>query len=215
MSTEFFCLELRSTGDIAGDKYNRMSEILGFDIVNFYKNVSSTRGYLRLNYSIKEPYIRNMKKWSSEYGMTFHVSDAHHKEKGDSGSCCGLPSDERFKFSKCQFTYALWFAKNNGEVKWSDVEPYCVFPDNLNMEAAPGLNTGNTYKRMKKCQVNMKEYMRNTWNDTKDLNSPYRYFSGILIPDRLDENQNIVYKFNYDKAHLVDEFAGNCAGCLQ
>jgi len=215
LSTEFFCLETRSTGKgVAGDKFKTISNVVGFDIIQFYKNISSTMGYLRLNYKIKEPYIKKMEALCKKWNMNFHVSDAHHKEKGVSGSCCGLPPDDRFKFSKCQFTYALQLAKKNGEVSWSDVSKNDVWLKDIEVDSAPGFNTGTTYKRNKKCKMSMYQYMLNAWNDTKDLNSPYHYFQGIMIPDRLDSEGNVVYKFNYEKANLTDfNPCNNCEKC--
>lgn len=213
MSTEFFCLELRSVNK-AKAKYEALSEVLGFDVVNYYKNISPGSGYLRLNYSIKEKYINRMEEICREYGMNFHVSDAHHKEKGASGSCCGLPANGPFKFSKCQFTYALWFAKKNGQVTWSDIAEKDVWLKSTGPLKAPGFNTGNSYKRNKKCDVNFYDYLRNEWNSPKSHNSPYKYFGGILIPVGLDKNKDVIYKFNYDKAKLAETNLEQCRGCM-
>jgi len=214
VSTEFFCLELRSINK-AKAKYDKISEIVGFDIINFYKNISKGSGYLRLNYSVKEKYINRMEELCDKYGMNFHVSDAHHKEKGASGSCCGLPADGRFKFSKCQFTYALWFAKKNGQVRWSDISKEDIWLKTTGPITAPGFNTGNNYKRNKKCDMDFYTFMRNEWNSPNSHNSPYKYFGGILVPDGLDENKDVIYKFNYEKAKLTEHNLNVCRGCKQ
>ena len=216
VSTEFFCLELRSVNN-ARAQYETLSNVVGFDIVQFYKNVSVGSGYLRLNYSLKEKYINRMQEICKETGMNLHISDAHHKEKGQSGSCCGLPQfqNEDFaltKFSKFQFTNALQLAKKNGEVCWNDIAQHDVWAKEIMVLDAPGFNSGNNYKREKKCHMTMYDYMRNAWNDPKDANGPYRYFGGIMVPDRLDEEQNIIYKFNYDKSKADPDSFG-CSNC--
>jgi len=202
ISTEFFCLELRSMG-IAKAKYDLMSEVLGFDIIQYYKNISSTSGYLRLNRKVKEPYYKRMKELCDQYGINMHVSDAHGKEYSASGSCCGLPAENGCasltKFHQCQFTEAINIAKRNGQVTWDDIAEQNLFPE-INMPRLPGLNTGNNEKREKKCSMDLYHYLRNLWNNPKDANSPYRYFQGVLYPAKLDENKNIIYEYRpYDE----------------
>lgn len=212
ISTEFFCLELRSLNS-AKNKYNMISDVVGFDIIQFYKNISSTSEYLRLNRKIKEPYYKRMKELCDKYGINLHVSDAHGKEYTASGSCCGLPDNQNgdyalTKYSRAQFTNALKICRQKGEVSWDDIAKDDVWMTEMTPLEAPGFNTGSTYKREKKCQVSMYTFMRNAWNNPKDANSPYRYFQGIMYPDRLDKNNNIVYKFNPYACQPED-----CSGC--
>jgi hypothetical protein len=200
ISTEFFCLELRSM-NVAKEKYDMISKVVGFDIVQFYKNISTTAGYLRLNRDIKEPYYKRMKELCDQYGISMHVSDAHGKEYTASGSCCGLPDNINGKpcltrYSEAQFTNALKIARMKGEVTWDDIALEDTWMKGLHTQKAPGLNTGNNHKREQKCQMDLLTYMRNAWNNPKDANSPYRYFKCILKPVRLDANQNIIYKYN-------------------
>ncbi len=199
LSTEFFCLELRSMG-IAKDKFNLISKIIGFDIIQFYKNISSTKGYLRLNRKIKEPYYKRMKELCDEYGISMHTSDAHGKEYCASGSCCGLPEDKNGKpcltrYSEFQFTNALHLAKKNGKVYWNDIAKEDVWAKELSPIKAPGFNSGSNYKREKKCGVNFYDYLKNEWNNPKSSNSPYKYFQGIMHPIGLDNEQNIIYEY--------------------
>jgi DNA repair photolyase len=199
MSTEFFCLELRSVNS-AKAHYDILSKVVGFDIIQFYKNISNRRGYLRLNRSIKEPYYQRMKELCDKYGINFHVSDAQGKEYTCSGSCCGLPQDKDgnptlTNFSKCQFTNALNIAKRKGEVSWKDIEKDDTNLFNIDALRAPGLNTGSTDKRQKCFQMNLLNRMRNVWNNPNEDSSPYKYFGGIMFPDRIDEDKNVVYKY--------------------
>lgn len=199
LSTEFFCLEMRSI-NIAKNNYKILSDVVGFDIVQFYKNISIPRGYLRLNRSIKEPYYQRMIELCKEYNMNFHVSDAHGKELGCSGSCCGLPCDKNgdpslTNYSRGQFTNALQIAKKNGIVSWDDIVKYNVWLEDMSGKSAPGFNTSNSTRRNKKYSTSFLNSMRNEWNNPKSGNSPYKYFNGILYPLKLDKNKNVVYEY--------------------
>lgn len=199
VSTEFFCLEQRAVAKSKAN-FQAISDVLGFDVVQFYRNISNGSGYLRLNRAIKEPYYQEMMKICKEYNMNFHVSDAQGKEHGCSGSCCGLPADADgnptlTNYSRCQFTNALQIAKRNGFVTWDDIAKDNVWLDDMTGGTAPGFNTGNGEKRLRKWDTSLYNSMRNTWNNPKDANSPYKYFKGILYPEKLDSKKNIVYLF--------------------
>lgn len=199
MSTEFFCLELRSLG-VAAEKFNIISEVLGFDVVQYYKSISSSNGYLRLNYDIKRPYIEKMQELCKKYNINFHVSDAHHKEKGCSGSCCGLPTNglnnpSYSNYSLCQFTNALQIAKNKGEVHWSDISIYGEWMKNHKYNIN-GLTQFANARVEKTRNMTMFDLMRNIWNTPNNAKSPYKYFAGILYPIGIDSNKDVIYKYN-------------------
>ena len=198
LSTEFFCLEMRADEDLK-KRYKKMGEIAGFDIYNFYRKHSKGSGYLRLNYEIKRKYIEEMEAAAKKAGMRFYVSDEHHKEKSEGGCCCGLP--ETWNYSRGQFTEALIFAKKHGEVRWSDIKDDVEkYHGHYKWGNASGFNTGTTEKRLKRLNMTMADYIRQMWNDPKAKNSPYRYFDGVLVPIGLDEDNNIIYKYNQEKA---------------
>jgi hypothetical protein len=70
--------------------------------------------------------------------------------------------------------------------------------DDMTPMQAPGFNTGSNERREKEFSgVTMFEFMRNNWNKPKSNHSPYKYFQGVLIPDRLDDDGNVVYKYNF------------------
>jgi len=210
ISTEFFCLELRAN-NIAKAKYAAISKLVGFDIVQFYKNISVTQGYLRLNRKIKEPYYQKMLAICKETGMNFHVSDCHGKELGASGSCCGLPANSEgdcalTNYSKGQFTNALQIAKKNGQVSWDDIEKNDIWLNTI--QANTFWHSSSQYESEKKCKMSAYQFMKNSWNNPASANSPYKYFGysgqkdssgkdlGILHPEKVDKNGNIIYKFN-------------------
>lgn len=99
-----------------------MSQVIGFDIQDYYKRNSSTNGYLRLNYDLKAPILKRMRDHAHKLGMRFYVSDAHHKHLCDNTNCCGM--SEAYNYNKGQFTEALLIAKEKGEVRWADIEPH-------------------------------------------------------------------------------------------
>lgn len=194
VTTEFFCLEMRSINN-AREHYNIISECAGFDIVDFYRKYSNGSGYLRLNRKIKEKYIKAMQEKCHELGMRFYVSDAHFKECCDNCSCCALPPN--WDYSRGNFSAALQIAKRTGEVRWSDIEGDMYFL-NFPMVKAQGFNLTNSENRAKYSGMTMKEYLRYLWNNPKRGQSPYHLFERVMKPAGLDENGDIIYKYNQD-----------------
>jgi len=195
MSTEFFCLEIRNI-NVGKANYDLLSKVVGFDIVQFYKNLSTGIGYLRLNYEFKAPYFNRMKELCDQYGVNFHVSDAHGKDKGCSGSCCGLPQDESIsKFSHCQFTNALHIAKITGKVHWSDIAKNGEYLKNHFYEINGLTSLGKNGKGEYYTNMNMFEIMRNIWNNPNTAKSPYKYFGGVLYPVGTDANNDVIYEY--------------------
>jgi len=203
LTTEFFCLEARVDLRVK-KRYQIMSEACGFNLWDFYKkNSRGMQGYLRLNYEIKRPFVEEMQDLCKEVGMGFFVSDAHHKEKcvkADGcrwGSCCGLPDDEYFSnYAKCQFTEALTFAKEKGEVKFTDITKFDTDYLRLPWKKAQGLNKLTVDNYTKNFDRSLYDMMRYSWNHPMANNSPYRYFGKMLIPTGLDENGDMIYRFN-------------------
>ena len=192
VTTEFFCLEMRSINQ-AREHYNAISEVCGFDIVDFYRKHSSGSGYLRLNRKIKEPYIRKMQELCKELGLRFYVSDAHFKECSDNCCCCALPPN--WNYSRGHFAAALQIAKKQGKVHWRDIEPELYYL-NFQWRDADGFNTVSSENRAKFEGMTMKDYIRYLWNSPQRGQSPYKIFAGVLVPDGYDEDRNIVYKYN-------------------
>ena len=192
VTTEFFCLEMRSIKQ-AKEHYDVISECAGFDIVEFYRKFSNGSGYLRLNRKVKEKYIRNMQETCHKLGLRFYVSDAHFKECCDNCSCCALPPD--WDYSRGNFSAALQIAKRCGEVRWSDIEKdmyYLEFP----MIRAQGFNINSSENKAKYTGMTMKDYLHYLWNNPKRGQSPYHLFERVMKPDGLDDNGDIIYKYN-------------------
>lgn len=201
VTTEFFCLEARADDELKR-KYRKMSELVGYDIWNFYRKHSHGNGYKRLNYTIKSKIIKDMKEIAHRNKMLFYVSDAHHKEKSDDVCCCGCPP--HFKVFKGQFAGALQLAKHSPSktIKWSDFskDTKTIF-NHISWEGAQGFNTSSSKMRATHLNQSLYDYIHEIWNNPKDGKSPYKYFEGILYPIGLDENNDVIYKYNEKKAN--------------
>lgn len=196
VTTEFFCLEQRSV-NIAKEHFQVLSECCGFDILDFYKKHSKSSGYLRLNRKIKEKYMREMKALCDKLGMRFYVSDAHFKELCANGCCCGLSPD--WNYSRGNFSYALQLAKRKGKVYWSDIEKDMYFLKNFLWKKAEGFNTNTSEKIAKFHNATMYDYLRYLWNDPTAGQSPYTMFEGVMKPDGLDDNGDVIYVYDDTK----------------
>lgn len=191
LSTEFFCVEQRSP--VLKEYMPKLSELCGFDLMQFYKKYSVSTGYLRLNRKVKEPFVKNMEKLCNDIGMRFYVSDAHFKELCCNGSCCGLPAD--WNYSKGQFCEAIQIAKKNGNVRYSDIKKDIEILHQYPWGRAVGYNANSSEKRAHFEGMSMADYMRWLWNNPQAGQSPYKLFEGILIPAGMDEENNIIYQF--------------------
>lgn len=208
VTTEFFCLEQRAANQ-AAEHYKTLSEVAGFDIVEFYKKFSTGSGYLRLNRKVKEKYIRNMKELCDNLGMRFYVSDAHFKELSNNGCCCALPPE--YEYSRGNFSYAIQVAKRKGEVRWSDIEKDMYFLDTFQWCAANGYNCNSSEARAKYSDMTMKDYLHYLWNSPQKGQSPYKQFGKVLLPDGIDENGDIIYRYNEQATFLT--CSHTCGGC--
>lgn len=195
LSTEFFCVEQRSR--TLKEYMPKLSELCGFDLMEFYKKYSVSTGYLRLNRKIKEPFIIKMKEQCEKEGMRFYVSDAHFKELCCNGSCCGLPED--WNYSRGQFCEALQIAKKNGVVYWKDISsdierlhqyPWC---------RALGFNCNSSEKRAHFQGMTMADYMRWLWNNPQAGQNLYKMFEGIVTPRGKDADGNLIYYYTPKK----------------
>ena len=193
VSTEFFCIEGRATPETKKN-YQVISDLIGFDLFDFYKKHSETSGYYRLNRNIKEPVYKHMKQICDELGMRLYISDAHFKELSHNACCCGLPPE--WDYSRGNFSYALQVAKANGVVHFSDISKHMM--DNFDFEwrKAEGYNTNSVERRYKFDEMSMKEFLRYTWNNPLAGQSPYKMFGKILQPDGIDDNGDTVYRFH-------------------
>lgn len=191
LSTEFMCVENRSP--TLKEWMPKLSELAGFDLLEFYRKYSVRSGYLRLNRKIKEPFFRNMKEECDRQGIRFYVSDAHFKELCCNGSCCGLPKD--WNYSRGQFCEALQIAKERGRVTWDDVRTDVETLHNYEWGRATGYNANSSEERAHFLGMSMADYLLWLWDNPQAGQSPYKLFEGILVPDGHDAAGHIIYKY--------------------
>lgn len=187
VSTEFFCVESRGTEKIK-ENYNKISELVGYDILEYYKKHSKGCGYLRLSRNIKIKYLEEIKRRCDKYGLLLGVSDAHCKDFGNLKSCCGLPDGANI--FEGQLT-ALITQKN--EFCFNDLYPDIELFKPIQWGSATGYNCGNSKKRAVYKGFSFYDFIKTKWNNSKDPNSPYSYTDGAVIPKEL-RNGNIVYE---------------------
>lgn len=207
LSTEFFCVERRST--MLKGKMKYFNDLCGFDLWKFYEKYSVQQGYMRLNRKIKEPFVKNMKEICDEIGMRFYVSDAHFKECSHNGSCCGLP--ESFNYSRGQWCQALMLARQKGKVTYSEVKSDIeAYLSKFHRERANGFNKGGSSTRAKFQGMSMADYMRWLWNNPDNGQSPYTLFEGVLYPKGKDENGDLVYYYQEGRTFIP---ISGCSSC--
>ncbi len=197
LSTEFFCAEIRST--MLRDRLIALSRMVGFDIMAFYQKYSCGTGYLRLNRNVKRDFVDEMESACREAGMRFFISDAHFKERSDGSCCCGVERKDGWKYSRGTFAEALQIAKRKGTVRWREICRHLQYAKKIPFRLAQGFNTRNSLYRAKFWDFTMYDWVRWTWNHPNMQNSPYHLFEGILVAEGVDEQENVVYKYNKER----------------
>jgi len=222
ISTEFFCVDMRCGKDVIRDRYKFISDLLGFDLVEFYEKLSpSSRGtYRRLNWRVKEHYVKRMYIKCKELGLQFNTSDPDFKELNMSGSCCCLPEtrqdydSELVNWSRGQLTYQL---KELRKRYWASGGKDKFLTWDMVKDAIPHnwMNEHKYYGDSIKCwnsdwakdkMGHIHEFL-DTWNNLRSSGNIYNYFDGVLVPSYLDENKNIVYYYRprpYEKRWMKE-----------
>lgn len=194
VTTEFFCLECRADANLK-KRYAEMSKIVGYDIFDFYMKQSEQQGYKRLNKGIKAPIIAKMRDLTHSLGLRFHVSDAYCRECNDSCNCCGVPPEWNVS-QRGQIGQAIIIAREKGYVRWSDIAPYVnKYFSGFEWNSAASYNTGSNKKRALMYDTTMAQFVHGNWNNIHSGNSPARGYGGVLTPDGVDENGDVIYKY--------------------
>lgn len=191
VSTEFYCMEQRSPAYYSSSKV--ISDIVGCDIRQWYRKCSPGAGYLRLNREVKRPHIFAMKEVCDQCRIPFYVSDAHFKELCPNGCCCGLP--ETWNYTRGQLCEGLVRARRNGRITWSELSEEMGDSLDFRFADSQGFNIRSSEYRAKFHNFTMREYLQWLWNNVNGGKSPYKYTGGILVPDCIDENGDVVYRY--------------------
>lgn len=199
VSTEFFCVEERSTQ--LRERLIVMSNIVGYDMHEFYRKYSYGVGYLRLNRNVKRGFVDEMQEATHERDMRFYVSDAHFKERCDNGCCCGLPND--WNYFRSQNNEALQIAQRKGKVRWRDIVKcgHLDFSKDFEFRFTHGFNTRSSEYRARFWGKSLYEWLRWQWNHPDESAiSPYKMFEGILKPCGVDKQGNVIYRYDDRRA---------------
>jgi len=205
ISTEFYCLDFRATPEDK-KRYEWMSKICGFDIMNYYKKLSPTsRGtYKRLNRDVKEKYVKIMYKWARDNGINFGCSDPDFKELNFAASCCGIPND--WGTLKNQLTNVLRLARIRHFKKEDNSKPTLIYLKDVIVDEDEE-EWKHEHKFMGdeicKTSINTSELSRidhafifkKKWNNPNNINSPYMYFDGKMKPYGIDKEGNVIYEY--------------------
>lgn len=203
VTVEFFCMESRADNELKA-RYAELSEVCNFDIWQFYMHYSKQQGYKRLSRNIKAPIIYEMRDFVHSLNMRFHVSDAHCRECNDACNCCGVPPEWQASQTG-HIGQAILFAKQNGYVRFSDIaDSVCNFFEGFKWKDATGYNKQTSLKFSLHYYVTMADFIRNNWNDIKSGTSPAKVYGGVLIPFDVDENGDVIYKYNERYRDFID-----------
>jgi DNA repair photolyase len=190
VSLGFYCFDFRATKKNQ-DTINQLSAI---NQSEFYKMFTSNKGSpLRLNRNIKREYVYRAKKKCDELGLKFSVGDRHFKELATPKFKNNKKNNTRYCLG--QFANALKICKQKNIVKWDDIEWDMKHFENVKY----GLFNEKCETRAMYHGFTVKDFMYFLWNNPDHSLSPYKIFEGIMIPDRLDKNNNIVYTYNKER----------------
>lgn len=178
VSTEFYCIERRSK--VGCEQAREIGKMVEYDLLDYYMKNSEGGGYLRLNRDAKLPRFEGLRSAAHDCGMTIHVSDAHGKDFGDSGCCCGIP--ESFPWCRGQGTQAVVWARDHGDVGWDIASLGNQYQQDFLWRKAEGYNQGKTENRAKYYEMTMRDYLRIKWNRPSDLKGPVIAYGGVLEP---------------------------------
>ena len=213
VSTEFFCIDKRAL-DLPSLKV--FTNVTGCDYLNFYRKLSPTsRGtYMRLNRNVKRYFVERIIRKCKELGLNLSISGPDFKELGydEGGNCCGLPSSnpinkELERFSKKQMTSVLIKAHKKFWEYGGKKDVYIHFRDMVDRRFGKWMdeprywtdsiiNYQSDYERL---YVGHNKELQDVWNNLKTPRNPYRYFDGIMYPVGVDEDDNMVYRYNPPK----------------
>jgi DNA repair photolyase len=122
VSVEWLCVDGRAKW--MRRDFDKLSEITGYDVCEFYRSHSEQMGYYRLTRELKRPSFERLKALCEKHGLRLHVSCNHFAEEGATGCCCGLPDEGPFGgWSRAQFCNAAIKMKQGQELTLSEFAP--------------------------------------------------------------------------------------------
>ena len=212
VSLEFFAVDARTSAGMI-DRYELISKMIGVkNLKDYFSKLSPRRRgtYLRLNRLVKESHVKKIYEFCLKHDILFACSDPDYKELNMSGSCCGMPDDYSENrglenWSRNQLTYHLKELRIKyhltGEAPILRFEDVFGCKDDDNWLNSQKIASTETFWLAKMPNHARKIYTsrmmaRRIWNNLRSPTNPTHYFNGKLLPMYLDENENLVFKYN-------------------
>lgn len=213
ISTEFFALDARANVGMK-TRYDWLAKLVGVDnLMKYFKDLSPRErgGYMRLNRLVKEPYVRKIYQFCVENGLVLGISDPDFKELNFSGSCCGMPDtypDNPLlcNWTRNQLTYhikemrkAFHYVDRDQDLDmllyYNNVFPADVsYLDDTELTndhvSVAGMCNAERYAHT------YRSILRNHWNNLRSPANPRNYFHGKLMPVDVDEQGDLVFRYN-------------------
>ena len=205
LSTRFMCLQSKAS-KVFTKRFDAISEMIGFDMVNYFRKLSPTeRGsYLRLNREIKARYFKPLVLYAKKYNIELHSFDPDFRDftlhrKGISmveyNPELGLRSRMALSWHLKELRKAYWKSGRKDQfLTWQDImrsEPSGWFSKfNYYHESLRRFKTRYDMKN-----ITVETEYHTTWNNLRSSKNPYIYYGGKLRPVGVDSNKDIVYKY--------------------
>lgn len=209
VSMEFFAMDTRSNTGMKA-RYDWLAKFIGTNnLMRYFKNLSPKErgGYMRLNRLIKDPFVKQVYRFCVKHNLVFGCSDPDFKELCTSGSCCAMPDHYPENkglehWTRNQLTYWIKECRRayhrKGEVcklRFSQVygrdstylDDIELTNDHVGVSSMTNVERYNhTYRTM----------IQSHWNNLRSYANPRNYFHGKLMPIGVDEEDNLIYKYN-------------------
>lgn len=194
INIEFLCVEQRCL--YFRNRAATLSREIGFDLFKFYKKYSNSKGYMRLNWNIKQRFVEEAAEACDKYGCKLYMADNNCRGRIPMmiyGASSLMPCNQG------QWVEAIRICvEEHRPATWGDIAKHVPWTKNFIWRLASGFNTGCTGKRARFFNFSFFEWMRFMWNHPQEARSPFKMFEGYLIPKDVDANGDIRYVIDTD-----------------
>lgn len=219
VSVEWFALDSRSNLNMKR-RFGWLGKLVGVeDLQNYYSELSPSErgGYFRLNRNVKEPYIKKIYQFCAKNNLVCGISDPDFKELNTSGSCCAMPSEfpknpGLQNWTKNQLTYHIKTARQQYHKTGKDQlltfssvygkESYLDDPI-LTRDHVSDINQPMAVRYVR----TLRHVLQGYWNNLASPSNPRNYFHGKLMPVGVDDEGNLVFRYNimeYEKKWIKE-----------
>lgn len=179
--------------------YNNISNILKYDIIEYYrnpKNARSTGSDFELYPEKKIEYVKKLKRYCKEFWLELYLADNELRSYGDWPICCGIKEGEPwFEWVLGTNTSrALFIAKEKGEVSFFDIykEEWDILLKSTLLNQ--WLNSGGKARyAITKDKTFLWKFIK-SWNDLSHKDNPANFFYN-LEPKKVDKYWFVVFKY--------------------